>query len=83
MSIYYLPFLAPFITPCHATDSACMKASAQKAVPILAAGVPSLGINVMDPMHVDRVATTQAGLEMDFKNTIVRGLRHCHVEDIK
>ncbi|KAJ0183538.1 hypothetical protein K1T71_001514 [Dendrolimus kikuchii] len=85
-SIYYNKVsanLAPFITPCHAHDTACLKSSAQKAVPILAAGVPSLGIEKMDPMRLDRVQASQAGLNMDFRNTVVKGLRNCEVLSLK
>ncbi|KAJ8716876.1 hypothetical protein PYW07_003503 [Mythimna separata] len=71
------------ITPCREEDAACLKASAQAAVPLLAAGVPSMGIAVMDPMHVEQVKTTQAGLAMDFRNTSVTGLSHCKVLDLK
>ncbi|KAG6440856.1 hypothetical protein O3G_MSEX001522 [Manduca sexta] len=74
---------APFIRPCHAADSACLKSSAQQAVPVLAAGIPSMGIETLDPMRVDRVMTSQAGLDMDFRNTIVKGLRNCEVISLK
>nr|ATU07287.1 takeout [Spodoptera litura] len=67
------------ITPCKQDDTACLKASAQAAVPILAAGIPNMGISVMDPMHVDRVKTVEAGLAMDFRNTNVKGLKNCKV----
>lgn len=74
---------APFIKPCHDSDSACLKSSAQAAIPAVAAGVPALGISVLDPMHVERVSTSQAGLDMDFRNTLVKGLKNCKVEGIK
>nr|XP_021192596.2 protein takeout [Helicoverpa armigera] len=72
-----------FITPCREEDLPCLKASAQEAVPILAAGIPSMGIATLDPMHVDRVKTMQAGLLMDFRNTSVTGLKHCKVLMLK
>ncbi|KOB62437.1 Juvenile hormone binding protein, partial [Operophtera brumata] len=75
--------MAPFITPCHATDAACLKSTAQKTLQVIAPGVPALGIQSMDPMRVDHVAASQAGLEMDFKNTIVKGLRNCVVDSLK
>ncbi|KAF9804410.1 hypothetical protein SFRURICE_014330, partial [Spodoptera frugiperda] len=65
------------ITPCKQDDAACLKGSAQAAVPLLAAGVPDMGIATMDPMHIDQVKTVQAGLAMDFRNTIVKGLKNC------
>ncbi|CAH0719777.1 unnamed protein product, partial [Brenthis ino] len=75
--------LANFIQPCHAQDSTCLKLSAQNALPVVAAGIPSLGMNTLDPMVVDRVVASQAGLNMDFNNTIVKGLRHCHVLELR
>ncbi|CAG9135374.1 unnamed protein product [Plutella xylostella] len=72
--------LAPFIIPCHQADSECLKSSTQKAVPVLAGGVPALGLPPLDPMVVERVKASQAGLIMDFRNTTVKGLRNCAVE---
>ncbi|CAH0586776.1 unnamed protein product [Chrysodeixis includens] len=71
--------LAPFITPCREQDTVCLQMSAQKAVPILAAGIPAMGIARLDPMYVEQVRTSQAGLDMDFRNTSVTGLRNCEV----
>ncbi|XP_072932960.1 protein takeout-like [Epargyreus clarus] len=75
--------LAPFITPCKPSDRKCLKTSAQKAVPVFAAGVPALGLETLDPMHMARIKANQAGLDMDFKNTVVKGLRNCEVIDLQ
>ncbi|XP_075975344.1 protein takeout-like [Anticarsia gemmatalis] len=75
--------LAPFVTPCKEADLVCLKSSAEKALPVLAAGVPELGIAKMDPMFMEQVKTSQAGLDMDFRNTNVTGLRHCKVLNLK
>ncbi|CAG4993353.1 unnamed protein product [Colias eurytheme] len=72
-----------FIHPCHSYDSVCLKASAQQAVPFIAAGVPELGMDTLDPMSVPHVASHQAGLNIDFRNTVVKGLRHCLVLDLE
>ncbi|XP_028040396.1 protein takeout-like [Bombyx mandarina] len=74
---------APFITPCKVGDSACFVASAQAAVPIVAAGIPDLGIKPLDPLHISVINGNQGGLELTFKDTIVRGLSGCHVEGVK
>ncbi|CAK1555060.1 unnamed protein product [Leptosia nina] len=73
----------PFITPCYAKDRACLRSSAQRALPAIAAGLPGLGVRSLDPMLVERVLASQAGLSMDFTNTTVRGLRHCRVLDVQ
>ncbi|XP_059057506.1 protein takeout-like [Achroia grisella] len=74
--------IAPFITPCRQTDSRCLKTSAQKAVPILAPGYPDFGMDSLDPMHISRIKSNQAGLQMDFKNNVVKGLRKCQILDL-
>ncbi|KAI8422089.1 hypothetical protein MSG28_009978 [Choristoneura fumiferana] len=75
--------LAPFITPCRASDSACMVASAMSATPVLAAGVPQLGLSPLDPMTVDRVTSNQAGLQLQMTDTTVKGLKNCVVMSMK
>ncbi|XP_038214310.1 uncharacterized protein LOC119834097 [Zerene cesonia] len=71
-----------FIQPCHSYDCACLKSSAQQALPYIAAGIPELGMGTLDPMNVAHVATNQQGLDIDFRNTVVKGLRHCLVLDL-
>ncbi|XP_050348729.1 protein takeout-like [Nymphalis io] len=75
--------IAPFITPCPATNSTCLRLSSQHALPIVAAGIPSLGMSSLDPMAMKQVKAIQAGLKMDFKNTLVRGLRNCKVMELR
>ncbi|CAG9562797.1 unnamed protein product [Danaus chrysippus] len=71
-----------FITPCHRDDRACLKLSAQAAVPILANGISSLGMKPLDPMDMEEVKANRAGLKMHFTNTKVLGLKHCTVLDL-
>ncbi|XP_068617244.1 protein takeout-like [Battus philenor] len=74
--------LAPFIRPCYADDIDCLIDSTQAAVPVVAAGVPEFGMQSLDPMTLDRVVANQAGLDMDFRNTVVKGLRNCQVLNV-
>ncbi|XP_064072276.1 protein takeout-like [Vanessa tameamea] len=37
----------------------------------------------LDPMAMKQVKAVQAGLKMEFKNTIVRGLRNCKVLELR
>ncbi|XP_013147015.1 PREDICTED: uncharacterized protein LOC106109912 [Papilio polytes] len=71
--------LAPFITPCYARDSNCLRASTQRAIPVVAAGLPQFGMVPLDPMNLDGIVADQAGLHMEFRNTVVKGLRNCEV----
>lgn len=73
----YIP--APFITPCYARDSNCLRASTQRAIPVVAAGLPQFGMVPLDPMNLDGIVADQAGLHMEFRNTVVKGLRNCEV----
>ncbi|CAK1585759.1 unnamed protein product [Parnassius mnemosyne] len=75
--------LTPFITPCNSWDRECLKQSTQRALPVIAAGVTSLGMQPLDPMTLEVVSATQSGLQMEFRNTIVRGLRNCEVINIE
>ncbi|XP_045769748.1 uncharacterized protein LOC123870466 [Maniola jurtina] len=74
--------LASFIEPCHAQDRACLKRSAQKAVGVVAQGVPSLGIRPLDPLHVEHVDASTSGHILHLSKTVVKGLKHCKVLDI-
>lgn len=69
----------PFIEPCREGDSQCLVRSAKKALPTMSAGVPALGISPLDPLHLGKVHTNNAGLLMEFRNTIIKGLRNSEV----
>ncbi|KAF9417550.1 hypothetical protein HW555_005380 [Spodoptera exigua] len=74
---------APFIKPCKSGDNACVLASAQIAVPIMAVGIPELGIKSLDPMRFDEIKGDQAGLSLTFKDTTVTGMKGCTVDGVK
>ncbi|XP_059057499.1 circadian clock-controlled protein daywake-like [Achroia grisella] len=74
---------APFIKPCKSSDNACLLASAQAALPIVAAGIPELGVKPLDPLHIPLVKSNTAGLEVTFSDNVVTGLKGCKIEAIK
>ncbi|XP_026744443.1 circadian clock-controlled protein-like [Trichoplusia ni] len=74
---------APFIKPCKGGDNACIVSSAQAALPIIAAGIPELGIKSIDPMHLEVIKGDQGGLALTFKDTTVTGMKGCNVDGIK
>jgi len=74
---------APFITPCKSEDNACVMASAIKAVPIFAPGIPELGIKSLDPLALKPVKGDTAGLKLILTDTTVRGMKDCVVEGVK
>ncbi|KAL0880474.1 hypothetical protein ABMA27_002884 [Loxostege sticticalis] len=71
--------LAPFIEPCLENDSRCHLHSATNALPSIAGGVPELGIVSLDPMRLGRVRTNNAGLSMEFRNTVIKGLKNSRI----
>ncbi|XP_028177881.1 protein takeout-like isoform X3 [Ostrinia furnacalis] len=74
--------LAPFIEACHESDSQCNLRSATNALPSIAGGVPALGISALDPMHLGRVRTNNAGLSMEFRDTTIKGLKNSQITKI-
>ncbi|GBP69861.1 Protein takeout [Eumeta japonica] len=56
-----------------------MVESASRAVPVIAAGVQQLGLRPLDPLLLERIGASQAGLDMDFRNTQVKGLSNCRI----
>ncbi|XP_028177870.1 protein takeout-like isoform X2 [Ostrinia furnacalis] len=74
---------APFITPCKQGDAACLKSSAQAALPIIAPGIPELGIKPLDPLRLDLVKGDQGGLQLSFRDTVLTGMKGCTVENVK
>ncbi|XP_063534647.1 protein takeout-like [Cydia strobilella] len=75
--------VAPFLTACKPSDTACLLASAKKAIPFLTAGVPELGLQPLDPMIIDKAGSREAGLQLDIKDTTVKGLKNCEILNIK
>ncbi|XP_063381560.1 protein takeout-like [Cydia fagiglandana] len=75
--------VAPFLTACKASDAACLLASARKAIPFVTAGVPELGLQPLDPMTIDKAGSREAGLELDMRDTTVKGLKNCDVPNFK
>lgn len=74
---------APFIKPCKSGDQECIIASAQAAVPIMAPGVPELGIKPVDPMSLPLIKGDQGGLQLTFKDTVMTGMKGCSVDALK
>ncbi|KPI95934.1 PREDICTED: protein takeout-like [Papilio xuthus] len=74
---------APFIKPCKDGDNACILASSQAAIPLLAPGMPSLGVKSLDPLKVPRITSDQGSLKLTFTDTMLTGLKGCKIESIK
>nr|ANC68525.1 takeout/juvenile hormone binding-like protein [Helicoverpa armigera] len=74
---------APFIRKCKWDDSKCIKESAQSAIPILAAGIPELGVEKLDPFYMKSLDASSSGLKLllwDIKGT---GLNGCVAKKVQ
>lgn len=78
----YFP-LAPFIKPCKTGDRQCIIRSAQAALPIVAPGIPELDVPSMDPLRLDLIKGDTGSLKLTFKNTDVKGMKGCSVDNAK
>ncbi|XP_041980239.1 protein takeout-like [Aricia agestis] len=81
--VYGVGSVAPFIHPCDPADLACLKRSAQAAVPYLARGVPELGLSPLDPVTIPHMETNEAGLQLTFTDTVIKGLGNCTVMSLR
>lgn len=76
-------FLAQPSQKCSLSDSACIKQAAQTMVSVLTAGIPELGTEVLDVMHVDRIKVELAGLKLNIRDADIKGLKHTVVDEIR
>ncbi|XP_068633993.1 circadian clock-controlled protein daywake-like [Battus philenor] len=74
---------APFIKPCKDGDGACVLASSQAAIPVVAQGIPELGVKSLDPLHVPLITSDQGSLKLTFKDTVLTGLKGCKIDSVK
>uniref|UniRef100_A0A2A4JLY9 Uncharacterized protein n=1 Tax=Heliothis virescens TaxID=7102 RepID=A0A2A4JLY9_HELVI len=68
---------APFIQKCKWDDSKCIKGSAQSAIPILAAGIPELGVEKLDPFYMKSLDASSNGLNLQLWDIKGTGLSGC------
>lgn len=74
--------LAPFIAKCKWDDSKCLKASAQKAIPIIAAGIPELGVETLDPIFIKSLDASSTDLKLHLKDISGTGLKDCTAKKV-
>ncbi|CAH0399751.1 unnamed protein product [Chilo suppressalis] len=83
-AILYLSYakIAPnYIVPCPGLKSDCLKSNIQQVIPEFVNGVPSIGIEVLDPLQQNNVdLSLPGGLNINFTNGTVTGLRQCVIE---
>ncbi|KAF9813492.1 hypothetical protein SFRURICE_017071 [Spodoptera frugiperda] len=74
---------APFIKKCKWDDSKCIKATAQNAIPILAAGIPELGVQKLDPFRMETLDASSPTLKLLLWNITGTGLKDCLAKKVK
>ncbi|XP_022828211.1 uncharacterized protein LOC111357662 [Spodoptera litura] len=74
---------APFIEKCKWDDSKCIKATAQNAIPILAAGIPELGVETLDPFSMKTLDASSPTLKLLLWNITGTGLKDCIAKKVQ
>lgn len=60
-----------------------MLKSTQDAIPIFAAGIPELGVSVLDPIYFERIDGSTANLKLILNDVHLRGLKGCVAKNVQ
>ncbi|XP_049872278.1 circadian clock-controlled protein daywake-like [Pectinophora gossypiella] len=85
-AIFLFGFVGSSVIPvdkCKLEDSACLKEAFQQALPVFAAGIPDVGIEVLDPLHMDDLSFDLSGLQFSLKEGQLKGLKTAEFDKIK
>ncbi|CAB3226990.1 unnamed protein product [Arctia plantaginis] len=76
--------LAPsYIKPCPGLTAECLKKTVQETLPHFAAGIPTLGVEPIDPLTKDHVALTLPGeFKIELNNGSMTGIRKCNIDSV-
>ncbi|PZC76677.1 hypothetical protein B5X24_HaOG204360 [Helicoverpa armigera] len=72
----------PPIQKCQLSDSKCIKASAQNAIAVFSAGVPELGIEVLDPVRIKVIKIDLSGLKLVLRDSDAFGLKKTVIDKL-
>uniref|UniRef100_D2SNY3 DUF233 protein n=1 Tax=Heliothis virescens TaxID=7102 RepID=D2SNY3_HELVI len=72
----------PPIQKCPLSDSKCIKASAQNALATFTAGIPEVGVEVLDPVHFNIIKINLSGLKLAIKDSDVYGLKKSVIDKL-
>ncbi|CAG9787680.1 unnamed protein product [Diatraea saccharalis] len=70
------------VTKCTASDSDCIKKSAQTLLPLLAEGKVSAELKSLDPLIIEKIDATQQNLHLIAHGVTVKGLKECTIDSI-
>ncbi|KAL4713143.1 hypothetical protein ACJJTC_018788 [Scirpophaga incertulas] len=90
-AIILLPFLAqiilcsaavPPVTKCKLSDSDCVKNSAVAFAPNIIAGIPDIGTEPVDPMHLKEIKVELSGLNLLMNDVVITGLKDAKLQKV-
>ncbi|XP_050679016.1 protein takeout-like [Leptidea sinapis] len=67
------------VTKCRASDSECMKESAQAILPKFALGLQQFNVETLDPITFDKIVADNPNLKLTLTNVKATGLKDCRV----
>ncbi|XP_026733516.1 circadian clock-controlled protein-like [Trichoplusia ni] len=65
----------PPIEKCQLSDSGCVLKSSQNALSTFVAGIPEVGTEVLEPVHIDIIKIDLSGLKLTIKDADIKGLK--------
>lgn len=68
---------------CKLTDDTCVRDAFQKSVPIFMAGIPELGIEVLDVMNMEPVKFDLSGLQFTLDDGKLKGMKDSYIANAK
>ncbi|XP_068626016.1 circadian clock-controlled protein daywake-like [Battus philenor] len=71
------------IRPCNRNDEACITQSANIAMPLIAAGIPALGVDGFDPMHLEEASGVVENFVFNFTNNDAVGYSKCIISGLQ
>ncbi|XP_030022748.2 circadian clock-controlled protein daywake, partial [Manduca sexta] len=79
----YAKVAPDYIVPCKGHTPECLKKTIQEVIPLFVKGVPSLDIDVIDPLKQDYVAVElPGGFKVELFDGTVTGFRKCIVDSV-
>ncbi|KAJ8716547.1 hypothetical protein PYW07_003174 [Mythimna separata] len=74
-------YTIPYRRPCKDMTPECLKESMQAALPVVAHGVPELGLDSLDPYILKHLnLKLPGGININFSDGYAKGLKHCVVD---
>ncbi|CAH1636530.1 unnamed protein product [Spodoptera littoralis] len=73
----------PPIQKCQLSDPECLKKTAQTFVETFTSGIPEVGSEVLEPVHIDVIKIDLSGLKLTVRDADVKGLKKSVIDKLK